>query len=361
MEEGEGGRQGERQGDRAFFFFFHGSGKIFCLFLSFFENLGRKKKKIKIFRIFVIFFQDLSRSLRSLKNPEKKRKKKEKKRKKDEKDLENLFFLKKKIKKIFGILKNLFGGKKKKDFENLFFFFQRFLKISRFFMKFHGFFQDFSGFFQDFPRIFKSFLFFFFSQKSFFFFFFREKRIFFLEKKKKKKDLSRPVFFCAFLCDLALFFFSFLTINIRCVIWEKKKQNQFGEIPARKSKTGVARGLRRLAFTKIKKKNHKILFHSVVTCCDILRKTRTRHFAVPPGHPKVGPYRPFTHKTLVNTCRRAFIWRLGETKYTNFPFELAWGGVWLCLHHNTFSFIYSTPNKKLESKKRKKKKLGFSN
>ena len=176
------------------FRFLHGSGKIFCLFLSFFENLGRKKKKIKIFRIFVFFFQDLSRSLRSLKNPGKKRKKKEKKRKKDEKDLENLFFLKKKIKKIFGILKNLFGKKKKKDFENLFFFFQRFLKISRFFMKFHGFFQDFSGFFQDFPRIFKSFLFFFFSQKSFFFFFFREKRIFFLEKKKKKKDLSRPVF-----------------------------------------------------------------------------------------------------------------------------------------------------------------------
>ena len=104
----------------------HGSGKIFCIFLSFFENLGRKKKKIKIFRIFVFFFQDLSRSLRSLKNPGKKRKKKEKKRKKDEKDLENLFFLKKKIKKIFGILKNIFGKKKKKILKIFFFFFKDF-------------------------------------------------------------------------------------------------------------------------------------------------------------------------------------------------------------------------------------------
>ena len=70
----------------------HGSGKIFCLFLSFFENLGRKKKKIKIFRIFVFFFQDLSRSLRSLKNPEKKRKKREKKMKK----ILKIFFFSKK-------------------------------------------------------------------------------------------------------------------------------------------------------------------------------------------------------------------------------------------------------------------------
>ena len=78
-----------------FFFllpFIHGSGKIFCLFLSFFENLGRKKKKIKIFRIFVFFFQDLSRSLRSLKNPEKKRKKREKKMKK----ILKIFFFSKK-------------------------------------------------------------------------------------------------------------------------------------------------------------------------------------------------------------------------------------------------------------------------
>ena len=74
------------------FLFLHGSGKIFCLFLSFFENLGRKKKKIKIFRIFVFFFQDLSRSLRSLKNPEKKRKKREKKMKK----ILKIFFFSKK-------------------------------------------------------------------------------------------------------------------------------------------------------------------------------------------------------------------------------------------------------------------------
>ena len=34
----------------------HGSGKIFCLFLSFFENLGRKKKKNQDFQDFCLFF-----------------------------------------------------------------------------------------------------------------------------------------------------------------------------------------------------------------------------------------------------------------------------------------------------------------
>ena len=45
--------------------------------------------------------------------------------------LKIFFFLKKKIKKIFGILKNLFGKKKKKDFENLFFFFFKDFSRSR--------------------------------------------------------------------------------------------------------------------------------------------------------------------------------------------------------------------------------------
>ena len=165
---------------------FHCTGqeRSFVFFCLFFENLGRKKKKIKIFRIFVFFF---SGSLEIFEIFEKSWKKKEKKRKKDEKDLENLFFLKKKIKKIFGILKNLFGEKKKKDFENLFFFFS---KISQDLEIFHEISWIFPGFF----RIFKSFLFFFFSQKSFFFFFFSGEEDFFSrKKKKKKKDLSRPV------------------------------------------------------------------------------------------------------------------------------------------------------------------------
>ena len=62
--------------------FFHGSGKIFCIFLSFFENLGRKKKKNQDFQDFCLFF---SGSLEIFEIFEKSWKKKEKKGKKEKK------------------------------------------------------------------------------------------------------------------------------------------------------------------------------------------------------------------------------------------------------------------------------------
>ena len=60
----------------------HGSGKIFCIFLSFFENLGRKKKKNQDFQDFCLFF---SGSLEIFEIFEKSWKKKEKKGKKEKK------------------------------------------------------------------------------------------------------------------------------------------------------------------------------------------------------------------------------------------------------------------------------------
>ena len=103
--------------------------------------------------------------------------------------LKIFFFLKKKIKKIFGILKNLFGKKKKKDFENLFFFFS---KISQDLEIFHEISWIFPGFFRIFPGFSNLFSFFFSPKNLFFFFFFGRRGFFFSKKKKKKKIFPDP-------------------------------------------------------------------------------------------------------------------------------------------------------------------------